>query len=298
MGLGHRWQEIAHTYADVNQVFGDIIKVTPSSKVVGDLTMLLVTQDLKAKDLLTNTAKIDFPESVIDMLMGGLGQPDGGWPKDIQKAVLGNKAPYTVRPGELAAPIDLEETRAELATVLGRSASDDDLYSHLMYPQVFADYQSTLTDFDRLTVLPTPAFFYGMAIGEEIHVDIAPGKTLFIKLLSIGEPNDEGSRTVFYELNGMPRETTVIDKALGKEAASNQKADSSNDKHIAAPLPGMISEVAVQAGDQVEEGDKLVVLEAMKMLTTVSAPAAGVVKEVSLQKGKQADTNDLLIVLE
>ena len=140
--------------------------------------------------------------------------------------------------------------------------------------------------------------FYGMAIGEEIHVDIAPGKTLFIKLLSIGEPNDEGSRTVFYELNGMPRETTVIDKALGKEAASNQKADSSNDKHIAAPLPGMISEVAVQAGDQVEEGDKLVVLEAMKMLTTVSAPAAGVVKEVSLQKGKQADTNDLLIVLE
>jgi len=298
MGLGHRWQEIAHTYADVNQVFGDIIKVTPSSKVVGDLTMLLVTQDLKAQDLLTNTAKIDFPESVIDMLMGGLGQPDGGWPKDIQKAVLGNKAPYTVRPGELAAPIDLEETRAELATVLGRSASDDDLYSHLMYPQVFADYQSTLTDFDRLTVLPTPAFFYGMAIGEEIHVDIAPGKTLFIKLLSIGEPNDEGSRTVFYELNGMPRETTVIDKALGKEAASNQKADSSNDKHIAAPLPGMISEVAVQAGDQVEEGDKLVVLEAMKMLTTVSAPAAGVVKEVSLQKGKQADTNDLLIVLE
>ncbi|MGJ8723896.1 MAG: pyruvate carboxylase [Roseibacillus sp.] len=298
MGLGHRWQEIAHTYADVNQVFGDIVKVTPSSKVVGDLTMLLVTQDLKAKDLLTNTAKIDFPESVIDMLMGGLGQPDGGWPKDIQKAVLGEKTPYTVRPGELAAPIDLEETRAELSKTLGHPASDDELYSSLMYPQVFTDYVASLNDFDRLTVLPTPAFFYGMAIGEEIHVDIAKGKTLFIKLLSIGEPDDEGRRTVFYELNGMPRETTVVDKALGKEAASNRKADPSDSNQVAAPLPGMISEVAVKPGDEIAEGDKLVVLEAMKMLTTVSAPAAGTIKEVLIAKGKQADTGDLLVVLE
>ena len=298
MGLGHRWQEIAHTYADVNQVFGDIVKVTPSSKVVGDLTMLLVTQDLKAKDLLTNTAKIDFPESVIDMLMGGLGQPDGGWPKDIQKAVLGEKVPYTVRPGELAAPIDLEETRAELSKTLGHTASDDELYSHLMYPQVFTDYLASVKDFDRLTVLPTPAFFYGMAIGEEIYVDIDKGKTLFIKLLSIGEPDDEGRRTVFYELNGMPRETTVVDKALGKESVSNRKADPSDANQVAAPLPGMISEVAVKPGDQIAEGDKLVVLEAMKMLTTVSAPAAGTIKEVLIAKGKQADTGDLLVVLE
>lgn len=298
MGLGHRWQEIAHTYADVNQVFGDIIKVTPSSKVVGDLTMLLVTQDLKAKDLLTNTAKIDFPESVIDMLMGGLGQPDGGWPKDIQKAVLGDKTPYTVRPGELAAPIDLEETRAELTQTLGHPASDDELYSHLMYPQVFADFQATIKDFDRLTVLPTPAFFYGMAIGEEIHVDIAPGKTLFIKLLSIGEPDDEGRRTVFYELNGMPRETTLVDRALGKESVSNRKADPTDPNQIPAPLPGMISEVAVKPGDQIAQGDKLVVLEAMKMLTTVSAPTRGTVKEVLIAKGKQANTGDLLVVLE
>ena len=300
MGLGHRWQEIAHTYADVNQVFGDIIKVTPSSKVVGDLTMLLVTQDRRAGDILSPdfAGKIDFPESVIDMLMGGLGQPDGGWPKDIQKAVLGDKQPYTVRPGERATPIDLEQTRATLAQTLGRDASDDDLYSHLMYPQVFADYQTTLAEFDRLTVLPTPAFFYGMAIGEEIHVDIAKGKTLFIKLLSIGEPDDEGRSTVFYELNGMPRETTIVDKALGKEAASNPKADPANDNHVPAPLPGMVSEVAVSAGDEVQEGDKLVVLEAMKMLTTVSAPKAGTVKEVFLQKGKQADTGDLVVSLE
>ena len=298
MGLGHRWQEIAHCYADVNQLFGDIIKVTPSSKVVGDLTMLLVTQNLKANDLLENTAKIDFPESVIDMLMGGLGQPDGGWPADVQKAILGDKQPYTVRPGERATPVDLEQTRATLTQTLGREAETNDLYSHLMYPQVFTDYQDTLKDFDRLTVLPTPAFFYGMAIGEEIHVDIAPGKTLFVKLLSISEADDEGRRTLFYELNGMPRECSVVDKSLGKEVAANAEADPSNDNHIAAPLPGMISEVAVAVGDKVEEGDKLVVLEAMKMLTTVSASKAGAVKEVLLQKGKQADTNDLLVVLE
>lgn len=294
MGLGHRWQEIAHTYADVNQLFGDIVKVTPSSKVVGDMTMLLVTQGLKAEDLLKEDAPaLDFPESVIDMLGGGLGQPDGGWPKEIQKRVLGGKTPVTVRPGELAAPIDLEEVRAGL----GKNTSNDDLYSHLMYPQVFADYQTSLAEFDRLTVLPTPAFFYGLSVGEEIHVDIAPGKTLFIKLLNIGEADDEGRRTLFYELNGMPRECVVVDKALGKETATNLKADPGNPNQIGAPLPGMVSEVAVKPGDTVKEGDKLVVLEAMKMLTTVSAPADGTVADVVLQKGKSADTGDLLVTL-
>ncbi len=294
MGLGHRWQEIAHTYADVNQLFGDIIKVTPSSKVVGDMTMLLVTQNLKADDLLNgNAPTLDFPESVIDMLAGGLGQPDGGWPKEIQKLVLGDRPPVTVRPGELAAPIDLDEVRAEL----GEHTSEDELYSHLMYPQVFADYQQTLQDYDRLTVLPSPAYFYGLQAGEEIHVDIAPGKTLFIKLLNIGEADSEGRRTLFYELNGMPRECVVVDKALGKEVASNLKGEPSNPNHIIAPLPGMISEVAVKAGDEVKEGDKLVVLEAMKMLTTVSAPQDGTIAETFLAKGQQADTGDLLVTL-
>ncbi|MDB4524377.1 pyruvate carboxylase, partial [Akkermansiaceae bacterium] len=145
---------------------------------------------------------------------GGLGQPDGGWPKQIQKLVLGDKIPVTVRPGELAPPCDLDQTKAELSQQLDREANNDDLYSHLMYPQVFSDYLDSLKSFDRLTVLPTPAFFYGLQIGEEVHVDIGPGKTLFIKLISIGEPDDEGRRTLFYELNGMPRECVVIDKAL------------------------------------------------------------------------------------
>jgi pyruvate carboxylase len=299
MGLGHRWQEIAHTYADVNHLFGDIVKVTPSSKVVGDMTMLLVTQNLKTADLLNGTApNLDFPESVIDMLAGGLGQPDGGWPKEIQKLVLGDKVPVTVRPGELAPPCDLDETKEAVGEQFGRPATDDDLYSHLMYPQVFADFQQTLTDFDRLTVLPTPAFFYGLQIGEEVHVDIGPGKTLFVKLISIGEADSEGRRTLFYELNGMPREAVVVDKALGKEAVANIKGEPENAQHVTAPLPGMISEVAVKAGDEVKEGDKLVVIEAMKMLTTVSAPQNGVVREVLLGKGKAADTGDLLVRIE
>jgi pyruvate carboxylase len=299
MGLGHRWQEIAHTYADVNQLFGDIVKVTPSSKVVGDMTMLLVTQDLKSKDLLNgNAPNLDFPESVIDMLGGGLGQPDGGWPKEIQKLVLGDKIPVTVRPGELAPPCDLDQTKAELSHQLDRDANNDDLYSHLMYPQVFSDYLDSLKSYDRLTVLPTPAFFYGLQVGEEVHVDIGPGKTLFIKLISIGEPDDEGRRTLFYELNGMPRECVVVDKALGKESAANLKGDPGNDRHIIAPLPGMISEVAVKPGDEVKEGDKLVVLEAMKMLTTVSASTDGVIDEILLKKGQAADTGDLLIIVK
>jgi len=299
MGLGHRWQEIAHTYADVNQLFGDIIKVTPSSKVVGDMTMLLVTQNLKTEDLLNgNAPNLDFPESVIDMLAGGLGQPDGGWPKDIQKIVLGDKTPVTVRPGELAPPCDLEETKQQLGEQLGRPATDDELYSYLMYPQVFNDFQETLKSYDRLTVLPTPSFFYGLQVGEEINVDIAPGKTLFIKLISIGDPDGEGRRTLFYELNGMPRECVVVDKALGKEVAANIKGEPGNPKHINAPLPGMISEIAVKVGDEVKEGDKIVVLEAMKMLTTVSATEDGVISEILLQKGQSADTGDLLAKLQ
>jgi len=265
---------------------------------VGDMTMLLVTQNLKTSDLLNGKApNLDFPESVIDMLAGGLGQPDGGWPKEIQKLVLGDKVPVTIRPGELAAPVDLDETKAELGKSLEREATDDDLYSHLMYPQVFADFQASLKEFDRLTVLPTPAYFYGLLGTEEINVEIAPGKTLFIKLISIGDADPEGRRTLFFELNGMPRETVVIDKSLGKEIAAHLKGEPGNPKHIIAPLPGMISEVAVKAGDEVKEGDKLVVIEAMKMLTTISAPADGTIGEILLVKGTSADTDDLLVIL-
>ena len=299
MGLGHRWREIARTYSEVNQLFGDIVKVTPSSKVVGDMCMFLVTRGMKAKDVLElKPGSVDFPESVIDMLSGGLGQPDGGFPVEVQKVVLGSKEATTKRPGELADPVDLDTTRAEVGKSLSCETSDDDLYSHLMYPQVFKDFTSFRAKYDDLSGLPTPAFFYGLKIGEEIEVEIDPGKILFVKLISIGEPDSEGMRTLFYELNGMPRESAVADAELSTgNTASRMKGDPNDPKQSCAPMPGMVSEVAVEIGQEVKEGDKLVVLEAMKMLTTVSASEDGVVSELHISTGDQVDSDDLMITL-
>jgi len=300
MGLGHRWREIARTYADVNQLFGDIVKVTPSSKVVGDMAMFLITRGIKAADVpKLKPGSIDWPESVIDMLAGGLGQPDGGWPSEVQTVVLNQKASTTRRPGELAASINLRQTKDRLGDTLKREASEDDLYSHLMYPQVFEDFNKTRAQYDDLSSLPTSAFFYGLKPGEEIDVEIDQGKTLFVKLVSIGEADGEGRRTLFYELNGMPRESVVIDRALaGNSGPARVKGDPSNDSQACAPMPGMVTEVAVSPGQQVEEGEKLIVLEAMKMLTTVSASKAGTVKEIFARKGEQVDSDDLLVELD
>jgi pyruvate carboxylase len=300
MGLGHRWREIARTYAEVNQLFGDIVKVTPSSKVVGDMCMFLVTRGIKAADVpKLKPGTIDFPESVIDMLSGGLGQPDGGWPADVQKVILGNKKATTKRPGELAEPVDLDATRAELTTKLGRPASDDDLYSHLMYPHVFADFTAFKAKYDDLSSLPTPAFFYGLHIGEEIEIEIDPGKILIIKLISIGEADTAGRRALFYELNGMPRESVVFDNSLkAVSKASRIKGEPNNPAHGCAPMPGMVTEVAVSVGQEVKAGDKLVVLEAMKMLTTVSAGADGTVAEVHVTKGDRVESDDLLVRIQ
>lgn len=299
MGLAHRWTEIAQTYADVNQLFGDIIKVTPSSKVVGDMCMFLVTRDLSCDDLLKlEPGSVDFPESVIDMLWGGLGQPDGGWPVEIQKIVLGNREPTTKRPGELAEACDLDETRQALSEKLGREAGDDDLYSHLMYPQVFADFDVFLREYDRLTGLPTTAFFYGLSVNEEISVEIDPGKILFVKLIGIGEADDEGNRTVFFELNGMPREARIVDRELApKDLVTRQKGDPSDPSHVIAPIPGMVTEISAKVGVAVQEGDAILSLEAMKMLTAVSASTDGTVKEVLVSVGDTVEANDLVAVV-
>lgn len=300
MGLGHRWPEIARTYAEVNQLFGDIIKVTPSSKVVGDMCMFLITRGIKPEAVTSlEPGSVDFPESVIDMLWGGLGQPDGGWPADVQKAVLGGREPTTSRPGDLAEPINLETTRSELSTTLGRTANDDDLYSHLMYPAVFAEFDEFVRTYGKVQGLPTTAFFYGLSISEEISVEIGPGKVLFIKLIGISEPNAEGQRNVFYELNGMPRECAVIDQALApKNAITRLKGDLNDPLQAVAPMPGMVSEVNAEVGAKLEEGDPIITLEAMKMLTTISASTTGTVTEILAQKGDAVETEDLLARLE
>jgi pyruvate carboxylase len=300
MGLGHRWREIARTYAEVNLLFGDIVKVTPSSKVVGDMAMFLITRGIKPADVPTiKPGSIDWPESVIDMLSGGLGQPDGGWPTEVQKVVLGNRKATTKRPGELAETVELDTTRAELTKTLGRPATEDDLYSHLMYPQVFAEFHAFCSQYEDLSGLPTPAFFYGLHIGEEIEIEIDPGKTLIIKLISIGEPDDEGRRALFYELNGMPRESMVADQSLKSiSKAARVKGDPADPGQASAPMPGMVTEIVVSPGQEVQEGDKLVVLEAMKMLTTVSASRDGTVKSVLIKKGDRVESDDLLVVLD
>jgi pyruvate carboxylase len=296
MGLGHRWPEIARTYAEVNQLFGDIIKVTPSSKVVGDMCMYLITRGIRPQDVPgLAPGSHDFPESVIDMLSGGLGQPDGGWPKDVQKVVLGDRVATTKRPGELAAPVDLEATRTELTKKLGRPANDDDLYSHLMYPQVFADFDQFMASYGEVSGLPTPAFFYGLSIGEEIEVQIDHGKLLFIKLIGIGEADDEGRRNVFYELNGMPRESQILDKSLApKNAVTKAKGDAKDPLQVVAPMPGMVTDLAVGVGTRVKAGDPIISLEAMKMLTTISANIDGTVTEILVKKGDSVSTDDLL----
>ncbi len=291
MGLSSRWKEIAQTYAEVNGLFGDIVKVTPSSKVVGDLTMFLISRGMKPRDVLNlEPGTASFPESVVDMLRGGLGQPMGGFPPQLVRVVLGDEKPLENRPGADLPPLDLEKTRAEI----GENISDDDLYSHLMYPQVERDFAAFKEAFGDVSVLPTPAYFYGLAPNEEISVSIERGKTLIIKLINIGEANANGQRAVNFELNGIARSVLVDDKSLAGEKKTRAKADATRENEIGAPIPGMITQIAVSAGQKVERGEKLMTLEAMKMLTVVNAPVAGVVEEIAVSVGETVEAKDLL----
>jgi pyruvate carboxylase len=298
MGLAHRWPEIARTYAEVNQLFGDIVKVTPSSKVVGDMTMFLVTRGIRPQDLLNlEPGSTPFPESVIDMLSGGLGQPLGGWPKNLQKIVLGKRKPIEGRPGDKMPPLNFQKTRSEAGAKLKREINDDDLYSHLMYPEVFADFARFEREFSDVSVVPTAAFFYGLKPGEEISMDIEEGKTLFIKLIHVEPVNKEGERTVRFELNGMPREATIIDKTVSAKVRGRAKADAADPFQIGAPIPGLITSISAGVGARVAKGRKLLTLEAMKMQTTLYAPEEAVVEEILIQVGDTVESKDLLLRL-
>ncbi len=302
MGIGHRWPEIARMYAEVNLLFGDIVKVTPSSKVVGDMCMFLISRGVKPGDarsyLDTLPSGTSFPESVIDMLQGGLGQPMGGWPADVQKIILGKKKPFTNRPGERAEKVDLDKTRHEVAKVVGhKEATDDDLYSHLMYPQVFADFVKFRKAHSDISVLPTPAYFYGLRDKEEITISLEAGKTLFARLLNLNEPDPTGQRTAIFELNGYPRHVSVADKSAAKQVETRAKADPGNPLQIGAPMPGMIASMAVSIGHKVKEGDPILTLEAMKMFTTVTAPCNGTIADLSVAVGNTVEAKDLMVTL-
>jgi pyruvate carboxylase len=311
MGVSHRWPDIARLYAEVNQLFGDIVKVTPSSKVVGDMALFLFSRGIRPDDVVNLEPGVTpFPESVIGMFSGDLGWPSGGWPEPVWKVILGEKKfkeakarfELATRKG-LAAnngeiqPADLNKIQAELSARLRRNASDDDLYSHLMYPDVFANFEKVRQDYSDVSVLPTPAFFYGLQQRQEISVTIEPGKTLIIRLVNVSEAEKDGRRTVTVELNGMTRETFIADKQLAPKAKLRPKADLKDPAQIGAPIPGLIASIAVSVGHKVNKGDKLLMIEAMKMQTTVSAPLDGVVEEIHVALSETVESKDLLLKL-
>ncbi len=298
MGLAHRWNEIARTYAEVNQLFGDIVKVTPSSKVVGDMTMFLVTRGIRAAEVLNLPSGTAFPASVVDMLAGGLGQPPGGWPKKLQRVVLGERKAITGRPGASVPPVNFRRVRAELEGKLRHPPSDEEVLSYLMYPQVFLDFVNVRKEFSDLSVLPTPAFFYGLKPGEEITVHIEEGKTLYIKLMHVGEADADGKRLLSFELNGVARQIMIADRAVQPRTQARLKADPAEPGHVAAPIPGAITGLAVDVGSRVAIGDKLLTLEAMKMHTTLTAQVAGVVSAIHAAVGDTVQSKDLLIELK
>ncbi len=299
LGLETRWHEVAQAYADVNMMFGDIVKVTPSSKVVGDMALMMVSQGLSVTEVEDPAKDVAFPDSVVKMLHGDLGQSPGGWPEALQKKVLKGETPITVRPGSLLKDADLDAERKTVSDKTGHGISNTELASYLMYPKVFTDFDKAQQQYGPTSVLPTPVYFYGLEPGDEISVDLEAGKTLVIRCQAIGETDEKGEKKVFFELNGQPRNVKVPDRAHGATgAAAMRKAEDGNAAHVGAPMPGVISTVAITAGQDVTAGDVLVSIEAMKMETALHAERDGKVKEVLVSPGSQIDAKDLLVVFE
>jgi pyruvate carboxylase len=298
LGLEERWHEVAQMYADVNQMFGDIVKVTPSSKVVGDMALMMVSQGLTRDQVEDPKTDVAFPDSVIDMMRGNLGQPPGGFPATILAKALKGEKPNTERPGKHLPPVDLEATRAEVIAKVGEPVDNEDLNGYLMYPKVFTDYRARHAEYGPVRTLPTRTFFYGMEPGEEIEAEIDPGKTLVVQLQAVGETNEDGEVKVFFELNGQPRTVRVPNRTVQASTAKRPKAELGNPNHVGAPMPGVVATVAVQAGQTVKQGDLLLTIEAMKMETGIHSDRDAVVKAIHVTPGGQIDAKDLLVELD
>lgn len=296
MGLAHRWHEITDVYADVNQLFGDIVKVTPSSKVVGDLTLFLVTNDLRAQDIVHSNKEISFPTSVIEFFEGRLGQPTGGFPKDVQYRILRGAPAFTERPGANLPPVNLDEIKKEVGGRISKSITNEELMSYLMYPDVFIQYAEHRKKYDDVSVIPTDVFFYGLPMNEEVALDIEEGKTLIFKLVAISPVNAEGDCTVFFELNGQPREVVIANRKVAASVTRRPQAEEGNSKHVAAPMPGMIVNVKVGVGDKVVKNDPLLIMEAMKMEATIYAEHDGEIGQILVKARECVEARDLLIV--
>jgi pyruvate carboxylase len=271
--------------------------VTPTSKVVGDMAIMMVTSSLTREAVLDPAVEIAFPESVVQLFRGDLGQPVGGFPVDLQKKILGAQKPLTQRPGELMPPADLGNERAAVEKKIGRPVTELELASYLMYPKVFVDYAADRASFGDVSTLPTAVFFYGMQAGQEINIDIERGKTLIVRYVTTSDPNEDGTRTVFFELNGEPRHIRVPDRSQVAKRPPQRKVEPGNPNHVGAPMPGTVATVPVHVGQKLARGDVLLTLEAMKMETTVRAERAGTIAEILVRPGLQVDAKDLLVVL-
>jgi pyruvate carboxylase len=298
LGLAERWHEVARAYADVNMAFGDIVKVTPSSKVVGDMALMMVTSDTSIEEVLDPDTDISFPESVVSLFAGELGQSPGGFPPVLQKKVLKSRKAVTVRPGSLLQPVDLDAERRKLDANHEHPVSDFDLASYLMYPKVFTEFRRHREEYGDVGVLPTHVFFYGMRPEEEVVATMDDGREIVIRFLTMGETNDRGGRRLFFEVNGQPQSVLIQDRGSAAAHHENEKADSVNPNHVGAPMPGVVSTVSVEVGQSVERGDTLLTIEAMKMETSITADRDAVVKRVLAKIGDQIDAKDLLVELE
>jgi pyruvate carboxylase len=297
MGIDHRWGEVSQAYADVNLIFGDIVKVTPTSKVVGDLALFMVANDLTPADVNNPARAIDFPDSVISLMRGELGFPPDGFPAAIQAKVLKGEKPLAGRAGDSLPPVDLDAKRAEAEAATGRQIDDNDLAAYLMYPKVFKDYAAHRAHYGDASLLPTPAFFYGIAANEEISVELERGKSLIISQQGVAGPDDEGMVKVFFELNGQSRVIRVPKAGLANVRAKPRAAEG-NPKHVGAPMPGTIVTVAIHAGQKVAKGDPLVSIEAMKMETMLRAEHGGVIKAIHCRHGEAINAKDLVVEFE
>ena len=297
LGLGDRFEEVKEMYKTVNDMLGDPVKVTPSSKVVGDLAIFMVQNDLTPENIVERGKALAFPDSVVSYFKGMMGQPAWGFPEDLQKVVLKGEEPITCRPGKLLPPVDFDRLEQEV-----RKFRDDperkDLISYAMYPKVYEDFCRHRKEYGYITRMGSHVFFNGMALGETNKINIEDGKTLVIKYLGLGDHNDDGTINVQFELNGMRREVAVRDPNASEKTRQVVQADESDPRQVGASIPGMVSKIHVQPGDTVEENQVLMTIEAMKMETAVTARTAGKVREIRVKEGQAVKAKELLMLLD
>lgn len=298
VGLGSKWDDIKKMYHTVNIMFGDIVKVTPSSKVVGDMALFMVQNDLTEEDIYNQGHDLSFPESVVTFFQGDLGQPVGGFPKELQKIILKGRPAFTERPGSLAESVKFDKVKEELAQKIGFEPKFEEVLSYLMYPQVFLDYQKSYQTFGDVTLLDTPTFFNGIRQGEIVEVQIEKGKNLIIRLDEVGDPDIEGNRVLFFNLNGQRREVSIKDMSIKSTVQTKRKAEPTNKEHIGATMSGSVLQVLVNKGDKVQKGQALLVTEAMKMETTIEARFDGTVEHIYVVEEEAITSGDLLIEIK